>query len=587
MKTKKKSTILFTIFLCLILAFSAVFFTACDDDIDSASPSAGTQTESTTDGDTGTSADDTTDDVTVEMREPSESLQTVTETARTQKIASLTLDGTGKIGGNVLKDTYTAQGSFNVADQNGDFSVANKLVGKDTSYSYAFLREGSLFTLLKQTEETTIWNDSVTFSYVGADGVLETVTNMEGIDDSTLSIAVSYAPLLLANSASYLNAAMLSLGNFTGSATEEENTVTIDLNKALFTLASDWKILLNRVKDGTTVEAFLKDPVVSAYMEYLLSDFSASDISMIRKALLALLTSDTLGNYIDNIGSYIGNENISDGKTATLLYAFLRVSPDRKSTAYEYLVKLLCSDELSALLTHLATLKDEDAEEVKIAEMSVTDLFASLGTNKDEVISALDEIEENYFSLTVRDTTVELSDAKLVFTLNEDQTIASVNIVANASYSDTPVVVNATVSYSDEKTTLSDISACKVSIPQAIYHDGTRTEKLELKAGETAVTVQPVFQGNALSSFVVTIGGETVENTYDNEKGTLTFRYNETDYVYSVTQSTVSVKDTEELIIGIYETKDNADVVYIKADDTTTQTYTVADFLASKNTENA
>jgi hypothetical protein len=265
------------------------------------------------------------------------------------------------------------------------------------------------------------------------------------------------------------------------------------------------------------------------------------------------------------------------------------------------LVKLLCSNELSALLTHIAQQQNEDAEEIKIGNILVKDILTALGTTKADLIAALDNVEEEQISttITIQDTdyTLDFSDMQLVFTLNDDKTVSSLDITTTIKFLGAPVNISATIVYSDEELTLSDISACNVSVPHAIYNDGTRTETLDLTLGDdsdgdsaVAVKVNPVFADNALSAFVVTIDGNTIESTYDPDTATLTFTYNETEYVYTVVQQTFSqsIFDSEEngeiLLIAVYpqgETADSGNVVRIQADQMETLTYTVEEFLAA------
>jgi hypothetical protein len=610
MKRKNKIGTLFSVLLCMILIFSMTLFSACSDPAEESSASSASSEESTS-GNNGTSEDpsgensseigdssnegegegvDDEDEepTTIEYRTQSASLQTVTEAAKAQEIASLTFKGTVAPGDHLLNYSATVEGKFNLSDQSGDVlesTIKHKLTTTTYSYNYAFLREGSIFTLFDATAKKSVWNEDVTLSYVGADGLLDSVTEMEGIDASTLATVEAYLPVILSGSSSYLNAGLLALANYTGAATEEENKVTVDLNKALYTLARDMRVLLTRVEDDTTVESFLKDSLVVEYMNNLMKDTSTDDLSGTRGILLSLLKSGMLNDYIGNADGEMDEEVIS------LLIQFLSIQPVKNSTTYEYLVDLLCSDELSALLTYIIQQQTSTAVELNIGEISINDLLDGLGTSKADLVAALKKVEENQFSFTVTTQNasypVTLSDAKLIFNLNDDKTVASTDIDMTVKVSDVPIDVNATIGYSDEKATLTDISACTVSIPHGIYNDGTKTETLELTAGNDAVTAQPVFANNTLSSFVVTVGNDSVTSDYDAEAETLSFTYNGTEYSYTVKTQVITASDKETLLIEVYADVNNADAIYIEADSTEKLTYTVAEFLAAQKADAA
>jgi hypothetical protein len=628
MKRKNKIGTLFSILLCMILVFSTVLFSACsnteasssgtntsesstskDDasgsgsntpDSSSASPDNSGNSNSSgssNDGSNGSNGsnddnDDNDDEeeepVTIEYRTQSETLQAVTEAAQAQDIASLTLKGKGVAGSHLLNDSATIEGAFNIADQSGDVAVFTSIpMLKTTShtYNYVFLRDGSLFTLFNQSAKKSAWNEDVVLSYAGADGLLDSITDMEGVDPSTLETVISFLPTILSGSVSSLNAGVLAFANYTGAATEEENKVTVDLNKALYTLARDMRVLLTRVQDDTTVESFLKDATVVEYMNNLMKDVSTDDIATLKGGLYLLIQSGMLNEYIGN------SDGETDNELSALLLAFLGIQPVKNSTAYEYLVDLLCSDELSDLLTYFIKQQTGTTVEVNVGDFLVNDLFALLGTTKADIVAALKQVETDQISFTITaegaSYPIVLSETNLVFNLNEDKTIASTDIATTIKISDVPVDAELTLTYSDKATTLTDISACTVSIPHGIYNDGTKTEELTLKAGDNTVTAKPVFANNALSSFAVTVGNDAVTSAYDAEKETLTFTYNNTEYTYTVKTQAVTVSDKEMLLISVYGSADktNAAVIYIQADNVEMLTYTVAEFLAAQKAD--
>lgn len=156
---------------------------------------------------------------------------------------------------------------------------------------------------------------------------------------------------------SFANAQIISLADVTEAIVEGEGELTLDLDKTANTLVKDFKALVDSITEKTTLEDLLKNPLIDKYME-----------SIFRTAKAEEVVSKFLEVYTHFEKDFA--ENISLSNMAKIL-SVISIQPDKNSTAYDYLVKLVTSENFDDLL------KSMTGSKFSVVSTPITE-FASL-----------------------------------------------------------------------------------------------------------------------------------------------------------------------------------------------------------------
>ena len=262
-------------------------------------------------------------------------------------------------------DAIGADAKLNVKTGDGDISYSEnkkKTVSvtkngnteteeiKADEYFYAFIRDWNLFTYSGNGEESNITDFSdVTFNWDGTvdesygewlavseygsyiDEMLKSLLGGEfTVGNAVQSLfvpATSYSNIILADSL--------------GAVIFEKGKATVDFNKAAYNLVRCIKSFLDVIDENTTFGDVLSNKTVKSLIE----------------ASTASVTSAEIYESIEDLIAGISSIETEDGTTVGEIFeamgvdvASYIVAPDADSTVYEYIVKIVGSNELKELI---------------------------------------------------------------------------------------------------------------------------------------------------------------------------------------------------------------------------------------------
>ena len=342
-------------------------------------------------------------------------------------------------------------------------------------------------------EEVTDWSD-VALEYRGSN-----------IEDSYLSMLINYVDY-----AQRVNVIILNLADAANAVTVDGNKVVVDLNKLAYNMFNDINSALPKITNNTTIGQLLNDPTIKKYLSSILNAFTVDEVLEI----------------LDDFG-------LLDNEIAEQLLA---VKPDENSTTYDYIVKLISSDEANELVSDM--LKEmlgislpANISDVKLGFIlglvanatglpDGTDLLALAKTYVKMVADFVTETQikvtsshdlDGYQGDTSQTSTIK--NAKMEYVLNSDKTIASQTLtldyeesgahsfsrLADDLYSigvgTSKQHLEASVVYKDS-VAFTDIDECAVEYYTQEFVDGEYDESFEYWFNTNEYSLQEGFVGN-------------------------------------------------------------------------------------------
>lgn len=408
-------------------------------------------------------------------------------------------------GSDCVTGTTTVNAKIDFAAGNGDILYSESVTGgteEGTVYGYAFLRE---WDVLVDTEEyETEVTDYSVLNLVRTD-IADLVAGQTGTE-----IDFSEVPIdeILSGGISFANYMLSSFANAAGALTVENGTAVIDLNKAVYNFAGDIKTLVNGITAETTVGDLLDNATVRKYAMVFTELASTEDVQTgitqlaAMAAMLQMMTPDQIaemGEYGEMIAmaqALLKDVNIS---------ALANVKPDKNSTTYDYIVKILKSDEFNAVVSGIvlnamsqgtyATAASMPVT-ISLTDMKVGELLAisseeeitvdeALKNLRDGVAKAFENITETAITVIVSEEDYDggaateyktvISDAKITYTVDGEKITGQSVVLKIAESVDgalsSETEVSVTVDYSDT-VSLVDISNANVVTPSP---DGEET----------------------------------------------------------------------------------------------------------------
>lgn len=366
---------------------------------------------------------------------------------------------------------------INAVEGNGDITYAassanSKEIAEDgethsVDYSdekteYYFLRGGNLF----------LYRD-----YGG-----QPDSRVEDFTGKTLEWLGGYGEWENLSGGSYTGAQAAYVADVLGAFTVENGRATADFNLAAYNLVQMLKSVLNSIKLTTTVGDVLKNSTVKTLIEAFTSSLSPEDVkSYVISAIEELSAVETqegatLGDMLEAMGidvaSYI-------------------VEPDENSTVYEYVVKIVGSKQLKNLINKImeiygnATGKLVVPMLVTLDKMSVNAMLLAAETSLGEVKSSFNELTKditktelkftvNNSTATVQDysgnehsldiptsVTYSFKNLKLNYAL-EGNTLTGVSFDCDYSYSGTEIDASFEVDNNTGEVSVVEIIMCEV-----------------------------------------------------------------------------------------------------------------------------
>lgn len=261
-----------------------------------------------------------------------------------EKQEQFNVDGAGnKISDtNQRTETYTMDaamnGKFNLLSGDADLVMTDKHKVPTTydNYEYAFLRDWNMFSYSEEHErdeddnkigsnevkdftgKTLYWGGDMydQMAEAGADAAIKQIFG----DDFDMGEIAS--KLVMPEYGAMIAALADSLGAFK----IEGNTATADINLAIYNLVGKLKTVLDQLKGSTTIGEFL----------------ALNEIKTVIGALTTGLTGEQAAQYVQSA-------------LATLGIVGLSIPADKDSTVYDYIIKVLSSDELYAFVNAMLT----------------------------------------------------------------------------------------------------------------------------------------------------------------------------------------------------------------------------------------
>lgn len=285
-------------------------------------------------------------------------------------------------------------GDLDLAALDSKTEVAGSASASDNFVSYFFRRDGHEF--VSRERGTALVDDysELTFTYGGE-------AELEG------GIAEIFQLIPKFPAETPANFLVARLADTVGALKVGKKSAAIDVNAMLYKIATDFQTVLKGVNADTTAGTLLENATVKKYMsvftELVPVENVASLISHLKYAdmISAGITDDKLEKWgitreqFDKFAAKFKGVDFSK---------LSEIRPDEKSTTYDYILKLLKSDELKDVLNAALFEGVEDGEKLpRLTEVTLTALMVAAGMDKNEAAEKF-AIFKNYADMFVSDS---------------------------------------------------------------------------------------------------------------------------------------------------------------------------------------
>ncbi len=134
----------------------------------------------------------------------------------------------------------------------------------------------------------------------------------------------------------FANAEIIAIADAAGAVTVKEGELVVDLNKAADTILQDIEDVIRSIKNSTTIVDLLKNSKVKKYGEALLRTAKADKVMSTFLKVYPLFKEDFKESFSLSMMEKI--------------FKLISIHPDKNSTAYEYIVKIVSSKEFEEFL---------------------------------------------------------------------------------------------------------------------------------------------------------------------------------------------------------------------------------------------
>lgn len=432
--------------------------------------------------------------------EDSSVVDSVLAALQTGKYAALSSETTGTVKqSGVGAGTVKTSGKFNIATGNAD--IVSESVGAGVNagvddYSYVYLRDWNAYTYSSDTKPADFsgieWsaegnlNDFISQALQGS-GIPVDFASVGGVS----SVFGLIMPLMCHLELSFAKAA----GGITEDASAQ--TLTVDVNKTLYNFVNDIKGVVNGVTDSTTVGDLLGNATVKKYFG----------------VITELVPVDTVKSMLSQSG--------------------INVSPDEGSSTYDYIVKVISSEEVKNLIGSTADITLPDTLDKFTLAFILNGAgmdIAKFKTDFEELTSGITETQFSVDNTLItfpgvvvtfsNAVVVTFSNAKEVYSYDDSYAITSISsqitIGANMAEGVFEVTLSGKTDLLASEVTLEEIDFSNVALPS----DSAEFNGVYKFSSLTILTDEDVIVNN--------VGDEgytedfCVMESYDGETFTLT-----------------------------------------------------------------
>lgn len=355
------------------------------------------------------------------------------------------------------------EGEYDVAakvnlDGNADISV--KALGKgenagDDFFMYFFMRGWKVYGTFTEAEETD-FSAAELEGFVDINQVLESVLGGTGVElpeniASKLELDKAVDEVL-----DLVNYLVLNLGKAANAVTEANNSLTVDLNKLMFNAVTDIKGVVNGLTNDTTVGQILANENLKKYV----------------KVITELVTPEELvATLVEAIDGAAGGEGVPAEATAIIAQVktlLNTVKPDANSSTYDYIVKLVGSQELVNLINQAMGAPEGTGLTKKLTEFKVSELLA-LADKEELTLDSLKTMVNQYASIVTATALTFGEDSKaealkVVYAYEGDYSLKSMAFTGKITIEGMLMDIDATLTFN--KTAFTGFATLPAQLPE-------------------------------------------------------------------------------------------------------------------------
>ncbi len=354
---------------------------------------------------------------------------------------------------NIRSANSTAAGKIDVLKGNGDIVSDSG----DGTYSYLFLRGWDAYNYSSNKEVTDF--DGIELKYLGSfNDYLDEIPQLSGIDLGQV-ISAFYVPATAA--------AAIEAADQLNALTVEEGKVTVDISLMMRNALLKVKAFLDKINDNTTIGQFLALEEVKGLIEGLTVGMTGAELqAMVAMMLLQIeMTPAEEGSSV-TVGQMLAQYGIS--------LSALAVPADANSSAYDYLIKFISSDEINTFIDKMLEMSGSEIKmpanlkDVKLGFILNALKMPSIQSYKDLINNCLTLITETGIFLPAEgtDKNIVISGVKIIYTLNNRVLTgqrAEAKIVVPAKSSETTCKITADITFPSTAPELVDLSGNIIS----------------------------------------------------------------------------------------------------------------------------
>ncbi len=306
-------------------------------------------------------------------------------------------------------------------------------------YEYIFLRDWKCYLAMSNDGDT---NDFTTEDLAGAIDIkafLEKYYDIKNAKSDVNSLLYSF------------NSAIMCFGEDFKAFTEENGKITVDLSKAIYNAVEELKIFINGLKEETTVGDVLKNDTVKKIVSKLTNIISPEQLIDTVKKVISAMGEESIGEKLDGLLGY--------------------VKPDKNSTTYDYLIKLVNSQETVDFINGI--IGNGVGITKKLADFTLGELLKLLDTQ-----TTLEEIKVEVLDFLSSFATKDgfqidsdyCLDTKIEYSFDDKHNLTSQKIVGRLYYlesnNELRAIYSVEINYKDKAFPASEFKTLPAQLPE-------------------------------------------------------------------------------------------------------------------------